>query len=68
MKKAAGSLLDSVELFDEYRGDNVPAGQRSLAFRLIYRADRTLNESDVEPVQQKVRDILVEKFGVSLRS
>ncbi|MBW3586411.1 MAG: phenylalanine--tRNA ligase subunit beta [Cyanobacteria bacterium 0813] len=69
MKKAAGSLLDSVELFDEYRGDNVPAGQRSLAFRLIYRAgDRTLSETDVEPAQQKVRDVLVEKFGVSLRS
>ncbi|MEG3938638.1 phenylalanine--tRNA ligase subunit beta [Microcoleus sp. S36b_A3] len=69
MKKAAGSLLSSVELFDEYRGDNVPAGQRSLAFRLIYRSgDRTLSETDVEPVQQKVRDVLVEKFGVSLRS
>ena len=69
MKKAAGSLLSSVELFDEYRGDNVPAGQRSLAFRLIYRSgDRTLSETDVEPAQQKVRDVLVEKFGVSLRS
>ncbi|MEO6862477.1 MAG: phenylalanine--tRNA ligase subunit beta, partial [Microcoleus sp.] len=69
MKRAAGSLLDSVELFDEYRGESVPAGQRSLAFRLIYRSgDRTLSESDVEPAQQKVRDILVEKFGVSLRS
>ncbi|MCU0541592.1 MAG: phenylalanine--tRNA ligase subunit beta [Oscillatoriaceae cyanobacterium Prado104] len=69
MKAAAGSLLDSVELFDEYRGENVPAGQRSLAFRLVYRAgDRTLSETDVEPAQQKVRDILVEKFGVSLRS
>ncbi|MGL5060640.1 MAG: phenylalanine--tRNA ligase subunit beta, partial [Microcoleus sp.] len=69
MKQAAGSLLDSVELFDEYRGENVPSGQRSLAFRLVYRAgDRTLSETDVEPAQQKVRDILVAKFGVSLRS
>ena len=69
MKKAGGSLLDSVELFDEYRGENVPTGQRSLAFRLVYRAgDRTLSETDVEPAQQKVRDVLVEKFGVSLRS
>jgi phenylalanyl-tRNA synthetase beta chain len=69
MKQAAGSLLDSVELFDEYRGENVPAGQRSLAFRLVYRAgDRTLSETDVEPAQQKVRDVLVGKFGVSLRS
>ncbi len=63
------NLLDSVELFDEYRGENVPEGQRSLAFRLIYRSnDRTLTDADVEPVHQKVRDTLVEKFGVSLRS
>ncbi|NJS09236.1 MAG: phenylalanine--tRNA ligase subunit beta [Microcoleus sp. CSU_2_2] len=69
MKQAAGNLLNSVELFDEYRGENVPTGQRSLAFRLVYRAgDRTLSDTDVEPAQQKVRDVLVEKFGVSLRS
>lgn len=67
--KAGGSLLASVELFDEYRGEHVPAGQRSLAFRLLYRAgDRTLTESDLEPVHQKVRDALVSKFSVSLRS
>jgi phenylalanyl-tRNA synthetase beta chain len=69
MKKAAGSLLESVELFDEYRGENVPEGQRSLAFRLIYRvSDRTLADGDIEPVQQKVRDALVKQFAVSLRS
>ena len=67
--KAGKSLLDSVEMFDEYRGENVPEGQRSLAFRLIYRSqERTLTDADVEPVHQKVRDSLVEKFGVSLRS
>ncbi|MCJ8281018.1 MAG: phenylalanine--tRNA ligase subunit beta [Rivularia sp. ALOHA_DT_140] len=67
--KAGKSLLDSVELFDEYRGENVPEGQRSLAFRLVYRSqERTLKDADVEPVHQKVRDSLVEKFGVSLRS
>ncbi|NJO28360.1 MAG: phenylalanine--tRNA ligase subunit beta [Richelia sp. SL_2_1] len=66
---SAKNLLESVELFDEYRGDKVPSGQRSLAFRLIYRLrDRTLTDADVEPVHQKVRDTLVEKFGVSLRS
>lgn len=69
INKAGKSLLDSVELFDEYRGENVPEGQRSLAFRLIYRSqERTLTDADVEPVHQKVRDSLVEKFGVSLRS
>ncbi|MEH2458048.1 phenylalanine--tRNA ligase subunit beta [Nostoc sp.] len=67
--KAGKDLLESVELFDEYRGENVPQGQRSLAFRLIYRAsDRTLTEGEVEPVHNKVREALVEKFGVNLRS
>ncbi|NJL22655.1 MAG: phenylalanine--tRNA ligase subunit beta [Leptolyngbyaceae cyanobacterium SM1_3_5] len=69
MRKAGGNLLDRVELFDEYRGANVPDGKRSLAFRLTYRSiDRTLTESDVEPVQQKVREALEEKFQVELRS
>ncbi|MGE5655849.1 MAG: phenylalanine--tRNA ligase subunit beta [Actinomycetota bacterium] len=69
MRKAAGNLLESVELFDEYRGQNVPEGQRSLAFRLVYRvSDRTLNDADLDPVQQKVREALVKKFGVTLRS
>jgi phenylalanyl-tRNA synthetase beta chain len=73
MQKAAsapnGSLLSSIELFDEYRGEHVPVGQRSLAFRLIYRAeDRTLTDEEVNPIHQKVRDALEDKFQVSLRS
>jgi phenylalanyl-tRNA synthetase beta chain len=68
-QQAAGTLLESVQLFDEYQGENVPKGQRSLAFRLLYRAsDRTLTDEEVEPVHQKVREALVEKFGVNLRS
>ena len=67
--KAGGNLLESVALFDEYRGTNVPDGQRSLAFRLLYRAgDRTLTDEDIEPVHQKVREILTEKFRAELRS
>jgi len=73
IRKAAatpnGSLLESVELFDEYRGENVPEGQRSLAFRLLYRAsDRTLTDAEVDPIHHKVRSALEEKFNVTLRS
>lgn len=69
MFKAGGKLLEAVELFDEYRGDSVPQGQRSLAFRLVYRAsDRTLQDKDVDPAHQKVRDLLVKRFKVDLRS
>ncbi len=69
IRQAGGTLLDSVELFDQYLGQNVPAGQRSLAFRLVYRApDRTLTDDEVEPIHQKVRETLEEKFQVALRS
>lgn len=69
VQQAAGSLLESVELFDEYRGESVPEGKRSLAFRLIYRApDRTLTDEDVEPVHQKVREALEDRFQARLRS
>ena len=69
MTKAGGKLLNTVTLFDEYQGESVPEGQRSLAFRLIYRAlDRTLTDEDVEPVHQKVRAALEKQFQVALRS
>ena len=69
MTKAGGKLLNSVTLFDEYQGESVPEGQRSLAFRLIYRAlDRTLTDEDVDPVHQKVRAALEKQFQVTLRS
>ena len=54
ISESAGKLLESIELFDEYRGENVPEGQRSLAFRLIYRvSDRTLTDADIDPIQPK---------------
>lgn len=69
MAKTGGKLLETVTLFDEYRGENVPEGQRSLAFRLLYRAgDRTLTDQDIDPVHQKVRTALEKTYKVSLRS
>jgi phenylalanyl-tRNA synthetase beta chain len=67
--KTGGKLLESVTLFDEYRGENVPEGQRSLAFRLVYRAsDRTLTDQDIDPVHQTVRAALEKTYQVNLRS
>ncbi len=69
MAKSGGKLLDSVTLFDEYTGESVPEGQRSLAFRLVYRSsDRTLTDKDIDPVHSKVRAALEKAYKVSLRS
>ena len=67
--RSGGALLDSIELFDEYRGQNVPANNRSLAFNLAYRAsDRTLTDAEVDPIHNKIRKALVKQFEVVLRS
>jgi phenylalanyl-tRNA synthetase beta chain len=69
MKKAGGELLESVELFDEYRGENVPQGKRSLAFSLAYRtSDRTLTEAEIEPVHNLIREALSAQFSAIVRS
>jgi len=69
IQTTAGSLLDSVMLFDEYVGANVPEGMRSLAFRLVYRAtDRTLTDGEVNAVQEQVRGMLTHQFQAQLRS
>ncbi|MCF2970619.1 phenylalanine--tRNA ligase subunit beta [Synechococcus sp. Nb3U1] len=69
IRQAGGELLQLVQLFDEYRGQGVPEGQRSLAFRLVYRApDRTLTDAEVEAAQSRVRTQLQKQFQVSLRS
>jgi phenylalanyl-tRNA synthetase beta chain len=47
----ASECIESVELFDHYKGKNIPQGKKSLAFRVRYRAsDRTLTDNEVEEV------------------
>ena len=63
----AGKLLESVELFDIYRGKQVAEGKKSAAFALVYRAaDRTLTDEDVVKVHDKVVKALSSK-GATLR-
>jgi len=48
IRRHAGPLLESVELFDIYRGRPLPDDRRSLAFRVVFAADRTLTEDEVD--------------------
>ncbi len=67
IRSVAGDLLASVYLFDIYRGDGVPEGQRSVAFSLTYRRnDRTLQDVEVDQIHGQVRSRL-EGMGYTLR-
>ena len=68
IRTAAGSMLTDLWLFDVYQGDKVPAGQRSLAFALIWQ-DRlqTLSDEAVKTATDKVVQALAEQHAVQLR-
>ena len=54
VRRAAGKLLESVDVFDVYRGAQVGEGKLSLAVHLSFRApDRTLTDDDVRVACEK---------------
>ena len=66
--EAGDGLVEDVRLFDEYRGEQVPKGQRSLAFRVIYRdPEATLTDKRVEKVHQRLAQTARDRFGATLR-
>jgi len=68
IREAAGQYLEAVELFDVYQGANIPADQRSLAYRLTFRAgDRTLSDEEVDSFVAAVRQALIDEIGATLR-
>jgi len=69
LREAGGSLLEDVRLFDVYRGEKLPAGRKSLAFRLRYRdPDTTLTDARVDDAHGKVVKAASARFGAELRA
>jgi phenylalanyl-tRNA synthetase beta chain len=68
--RAAGApMLAGARLFDEYAGEQVGAGKRSLAFSLTYQApDRTLTDADARKVRERIAKALTEELGAVLRA
>ena len=68
IRAAAGELLADLWLFDVYQGDNVPAGQRSLAFALIWKDNaQTLSDDAIKTATDKVVQALTEQHAAKLR-
>ena len=68
MRKAAGALLESIEMFDVYRGIQVGLGKKSVAFSLTFRAaDRTLTDDEVQKAMDKVQATCAEKYNAIRR-
>ena len=69
VKQAKATNLESVELFDVFRGQGVPAGQKSLAYAFTYRAnDKTLTDAEVNNAHAQVLETLRSQLGAELRA
>ena len=68
IRKSAGELLQDVRVFDVFEGGNLPAGQRSVAFRLIFQDLKgTLEDAQINGLRDQVVRAVSEKFPVSVR-
>ena len=68
IKEAGAEILRSVKLFDIYRGIQVGAGKKSVAYSLTYRHDdRTLTDVETEEAHAKVVEALKNNLGASIR-
>jgi phenylalanyl-tRNA synthetase beta chain len=65
VKQTKPANLENVELFDVFRGKNVPEGQKSLAYAFTYRApEKTLTDAEVNAAHAKI----VEAFKAQLHA
>jgi phenylalanyl-tRNA synthetase beta chain len=68
VKSAKPANLESAELFDVFRGKNVPEGQKSLAYAFVYRsAERTLTDAEVNAAHEKLVAQLKTSVQASIR-
>jgi phenylalanyl-tRNA synthetase beta chain len=69
IREAGSALLVDLSLFDVYRGAQVGAGKKSLAYSLTYQApDRTLTDAEAAKVRQRIVQALEKELGAKLRS
>ncbi|OON97854.1 MAG: hypothetical protein ATN32_05185 [Candidatus Epulonipiscium fishelsonii] len=68
IKQRSGKFLESIELFDVYKGEQIEEGYKSVAYNLVFRAeDKTLTDKEVQKVMNKIVNGLETSFAAKLR-
>ena len=69
VEEGAGELLESVELFDVFRGEQLGEGKKSLAFQLLFRAsDRTLTDDEVNEHRLAAAELAKQRLNAEMRA
>lgn len=68
IKKAGGSLLTNIEVFDVYTGENIGENEKSIAYSLTFNdPKKTLTEEEITPIFERIIETVENKCGVKLR-
>jgi phenylalanyl-tRNA synthetase beta chain len=68
IRQTGGKMLTDVKLFDVYRGEQIGAGKKSLAYSLTYQAEKTLTDTEAAAIRNKIVRRLENELGAKLRS
>ncbi len=69
LKRIGGRMLESIDVFDIYRGENVEEGKKSIAYSLVFKGnDRTLTDEEVTNLFDKMISEVESKLNATLRS
>jgi phenylalanyl-tRNA synthetase beta chain len=68
LRRVGGALVEDVAIESDYRGSELPAGTRSVAFRITFRAaDRTLRDSEVDDAEARLLAALASELDIQRR-
>jgi phenylalanyl-tRNA synthetase beta chain len=68
-REAAGEELREMRAFDVYRGEQVGAGRKSVAFAVVFQSpQRTLSDEDAAQLRGAIVEALAQRFGAELRA
>ena len=63
------NLVSNIKVFDVYEGDNIPENQKSIAINVtIQSSEKTLNEHDLEKINNSIIKTVENKTGAKIRS
>jgi phenylalanyl-tRNA synthetase beta chain len=68
IRQTGGRTVSDVRLFDLYRGEQIGAGKKSLAYSLTYQSDKTMTDAEAAAIRNKIVKRLEYEVGAKLRS
>ena len=68
IRKEGKKMVASAEIFDIYEGANLPEGMKSVALHVVYQADHTLRDAEIDAVHSAIVERLKKDLGAQLRA